>query len=79
MISTWGGFALNIVYTELTLSFPDHERFEVQKIHVYAERVVDNFETEYYNEVYREYIINPVPVVNQIAYMIPMGQGVSTL
>jgi len=59
LTSTWGGFALLVIGLKVTISFPDHDKYDVEKIHVYTERVVDDFETEYYNKVFYEYIINP--------------------
>ena len=57
-VSEWSGFAFLVIGLEVTIYFPDHEQYEVTKIHVYTERVVDDFETEYYNKVFYEYIIN---------------------
>ena len=68
--TTWGGFAFNMVWNEIRIRFPEHERYEVEKIHIYAERNVDNFDTEYYNEVYYEYVINPE--IEQVSSMEPI-------
>lgn len=61
--TNWWGVGLIIIPFIIGITFPNHDKYEVQNIHVELFRTVDDFPTEHHERFFSEYIIEYMPIL----------------